>query len=62
MPLPIIVTQIWKEWMLEDEFNHAIKDKISIQSENISSSYNASANRLGTFHATRTCPRCIIII
>ena len=28
--------------MLEDEFNHAIKDKISIQTETISSSYNAS--------------------
>ena len=33
MPLPILVTQICKEWMLEDEFNHAIKDKISIQAE-----------------------------
>ena len=27
--------------MLEDEFNHAIKDNISIQAEIISSSYNA---------------------
>ena len=42
MPLPILVTQICKEWMLEDEFNHAIKEKISIQAETISSSYNAS--------------------
>jgi len=42
MPLPIFVTQICKEWMLEDEFNHAIKDKISIQAETVSSSYNAS--------------------
>ena len=43
LPLPILVTQICKEWMLEDEFNHAIKDKISIKAETISSSYNASA-------------------
>jgi len=42
MPLAILVTQICKEWMLEAEFNHAIKDKISIQAETISSSYNAS--------------------
>ena len=28
--------------MLEDEFNHAIKDKICIQAETISSSYHAS--------------------
>ena len=28
--------------MLEDEFNHAVKDKISIQAETISSSCNAS--------------------
>jgi len=28
--------------MLEDEFNHDIKDKISIQAESIFSSYNAS--------------------
>ena len=42
LPLPILITQICKEWMLEDEFNHAIKDKISIQTETISSSYNAS--------------------
>ena len=28
--------------MLEDEFNHSIKDKISIQAETISSSYTAS--------------------
>ena len=42
MPLPILVTQICKEWMLEDEFNHTIKDKISIQTETISSSYNDS--------------------
>ena len=42
MPLPILVTQICKEWMLEDEFNHAIKDKINIQAETISSSYNTS--------------------
>ena len=42
MPLPILVTQICKEWMLEDEFNHDRKDKISIQAETISSSYNAS--------------------
>ena len=42
MPLPILFTQIFKEWMLEDEFNYVIKDKISIQAETISSSYNAS--------------------
>ena len=42
MPLPILVTHICKEWMPEDEFNHAFKDKISIQTETISSSYNAS--------------------
>ena len=30
MPLPILIAQICKEWMFEDEFNHAIKDKISI--------------------------------
>ena len=28
--------------MLEDEFNYVLKDKISIQTETISSSYNAS--------------------
>ena len=28
--------------MLEDDFNYAIKDKISIQAETISSSYNTS--------------------
>ena len=33
MPLPILATQIFKEWMLEDEFNHSIKDKINIQAE-----------------------------
>ena len=42
MPLPILVTQIYKEWMLEDEFNHAIKDKISFQAKTISSFYNVS--------------------
>ena len=42
MSLPILVTQIYKEWILENEFNHAKKDKISIQAETISSSYNAS--------------------
>ena len=42
MPLLILVTQIFKEWILEDEFNHAIKDKIRNQTETISSSYNAS--------------------
>jgi len=41
MLLPILVTQIYKEWILENEFNHAKKDKISIQAETISSSYNA---------------------
>ena len=38
----LLVTQICKEWMLEDEFNHAIKNKSSIQAETISSSYNTS--------------------
>ena len=42
LPLPILVIQICMEWMLEDEFNHAIKDKISIQVETIYLSYNVS--------------------
>ena len=42
LSLPILVTQICKEWMLKDEFNHALKNKIGIQTENIFSSYNAS--------------------
>ena len=41
MLILILVTQICKKWML-DEFNQAIKDKISIQAESIYSSYNAS--------------------
>ena len=44
LPLPILITQICKEWMLEDEFNHVIKEKIGLQTELIFSSYNASVH------------------
>ena len=42
LPLPILVTQICKEWILEDEFNDAMQDIVKIVHETVSSSHQAS--------------------
>ena len=42
LPLPILVTQICREWMIIDEFNNAMYDRVGISHEVISASYRAS--------------------
>ena len=42
LSLPIIVTQICKEWMLYEEFNLVMHEKVKNVTETISSSYQVS--------------------
>jgi len=41
-PLPILITQICKSWMLKDEYNEIYRDRIMIVSESKTAPYFAS--------------------
>jgi len=58
LPLPILVTQICKEWILDDEFNDAMQDRVKIVHETVSSSYQASYKLIGH----RICYKSMLIL
>ena len=42
LPLPKLVTQIYKEWMSNAEFNLAMHERVKIMTEFVSSFYQVS--------------------
>ena len=42
LPMPILLTQICKEWTSDAEFNLTMRERVKIVTESVSSSYQAS--------------------